>query len=137
MYILPPKHTNSSNGTSQQPLPFFSDSELLSDPQAHHMRVSRTRNVHYDLKRCAGLRITVTLDNMSHARQLDIAAYQRPSWLALLKDKVAGFFGFVQRERETAGAISKLSKMDDRSLSDIGIDRGRIEYAGRNGRDLD
>lgn len=134
---MPPKHTHDSNGSSPELLPFFSDSELLNEPQAQYMLVSRTRNVHYDLKGCAGLRITVTLDNMSHARQLEIAAYRRPSWSDWLKDKIAGFFASLRREREAARAISALATMDDRSLNDIGIDRGQIGYAVRNGRAFD
>ena len=56
---------------------------------------------------------------------------------AALLGCVAQLWAAFRRERAVARSVSKLSSMSDRDLRDIGIDRGRIAFAVRHGRDHD
>jgi len=61
----------------------------------------------------------------------------RAGWATALLGCLAQLWAAFQRERTIARGVSKLSSMSDRDLRDIGIDRGRIGFAVRHGRDHD
>ena len=57
-------------------------------------------------------------------------------WGAWLGCRMTAFWAYLRREREVARAVAMLSRMDDRTLRDIGMERGQIEGAVRHGRDF-
>ena len=60
-----------------------------------------------------------------------------PGWIARLGQDVAQLWAHLRYEREIARVRQMLSEKDDRSLKDIGINRGQIEHLVRHGRPLD
>ena len=72
-------------------------------------------------------------------RNLVIAAGTRAAmrattkWLRMLVLRGARFARRRAAERHRRNAIRQLQRLDDRTLRDIGIHRGEIEFAVRNG----
>ena len=68
-------------------------------------------------------------------RSLAIQACTRAAvrWLRLLVLRSARFARGLAAERRRRRAIRQLQRLDDRTLRDIGIHRGEIEFAVRNG----
>src|SRR5262249_43042683 len=54
-------------------------------------------------------------------------------WLRMRVLRSARFARRVAAERQRRSAIRQLKRLDDRTLRDIGIHRGEIEFAVRNG----
>jgi uncharacterized protein YjiS (DUF1127 family) len=54
-------------------------------------------------------------------------------WLRMLVLRRARFARRVAAERHRRSAIRQLQRLDDRTLRDIGIHRGEIEFVVRNG----
>jgi uncharacterized protein YjiS (DUF1127 family) len=57
-------------------------------------------------------------------------------WGAWLAHRMTALWTYLRREREIARSVAMLSRMDDRTLRDIGMERGQIESAVRHGRDF-
>jgi uncharacterized protein YjiS (DUF1127 family) len=55
-------------------------------------------------------------------------------WLRMLVLRSARFARRAAAEQGRRSAIRQLQQLDDRTLRDIGIHRGEIEFAVRNGR---
>ena len=68
-------------------------------------------------------------------RNLFIHACMRAAvkWLRMLVLRGARFARRRAAERHRRNAIRQLQRLDDRTLRDIGIHRGEIEFAVRNG----
>lgn len=60
-----------------------------------------------------------------------------PGWISRLGQDAARLWAHLRYEREIARVSQRLSEMEDRTLKDIGIDRGQIEHLVRHGRPLD
>ena len=127
MSMLPSKPTSSQDGARRHPFPPIEPDE--TGPRQVHMIVGRNPVTGADLQ------IAVTLDNVSIVTK--VVSTDRQSWISRLTDRLNGYLSRVRREREIASAVSALSQMDDRSLSDIGVDRGGIEHIVRHGRPFD
>jgi uncharacterized protein YjiS (DUF1127 family) len=79
-------------------------------------------------------RAEVVLDGTCEVIAVDETPSRRPGWLHRLMVAIGKTWASLQRAREIRQSMSMLSRMDDRALQDLGIDRSEIEYAVRHGR---
>jgi uncharacterized protein YjiS (DUF1127 family) len=56
-----------------------------------------------------------------------------PTWIATVTSALVRFCSWMRREQKKWSMIQMLHSLDDRTLKDIGIPRGQIEYAVRHG----
>jgi uncharacterized protein YjiS (DUF1127 family) len=126
MYNVPAKPTANSTANASQPSThLYSDREDL--PQ---VLIGETWKLRCDAPTCAGMRLTAVLT-------LEVAPHRRRSWISRLTGSIVKLLAFLQREYGVRRGVAELSRMDDRTLYDIGIDRGAIEHAIRHGREFD
>ena len=104
---------------------------------SHADQSSHPGILHGELMSRPDRQATVTLSGLVSNRNFDTASYPRRSWLARVKHTVVKVLAFLERERHIARAVAELSRLDDRMLQDLGIERGNIANTVRHGRDID
>ena len=115
----------------------------VTRPSSRRLRPSHTDQsshpsiLHGELMSRPDRQATVTLSGLVSNRNFDAALYPRRSWLTRVKHNVVRVLAFLERERHIARAVAELSRLDDRMLQDLGIERGNIANTVRHGRDID